>query len=291
MSENTQSQIVELDRKDFPPELLEIPEVPEKLYIRGKMPPADFKRLSIVGSRSASPYGKTVTKALVEGLAGAPVSILSGLALGIDGIAHEEAIKAGLHTMAIPGSGINESAIYPRAHARLAQRIVESGGCLLSEYEPDFRATVWSFPRRNRIMAGLSHAVLIIEAQEKSGTLITGRLATDYNRDVLTVPGSIFDSRSYGPHMLLRLGATLIRNSNDILEALHIKQKEEVRDTTTLTTSEKNILNLAEVCESKDDIIRTSGLSSGEALAILLSLELKGFIEEKLGRIFTKNNS
>ena len=120
------------------------------------------------------------------------------LLLGIDSIAHRSALDAGLKTIAVPGSGLDDDALYPREHLQLAREIVEKGGALVSEYEPDFKATTWSFPRRNRIMAGLSKAVLVVEAERPSGTLITARLALDYGRDVFAVPGSIFSETSRG---------------------------------------------------------------------------------------------
>ncbi len=191
--------IREMKKKEFPTQLLEIPQPPEKLYIRGELPSPDTKLLCVVGSRRYTNYGKEACEKLISGLRGYDVAIVSGLAIGIDGIAHEAAMNAGLKTIAIPGSGLGVSAIHPIAHIGLAQKILDSGGCMLSEYEADFRSTLWSFPQRNRIMAGLSCAVLVIEAEIKSGTLITSRMATDYNKDVLTVPGNIFSKTSEGP--------------------------------------------------------------------------------------------
>ncbi len=151
------------------------------------------------------------------------VTIISGLALGIDGLAHKAALKAGLKTLAVPGSGLDATVLYPRSHLQLAEEIVRNGGALLSEFKPQTQAATWTFPKRNRIMAGLSHAVLVIEAELKSGTLITSKLATEYNRDVLTMPGSIFSSTSEGPHMLIKLGATPVTASEDILRTLGIE--------------------------------------------------------------------
>src|SRR3989344_4788228 len=184
--------ISELAKESWPKELLEIPQPPETLYIRGKLPAPEFVRLCVVGSRKYTPYGREACEKLIGELRGHPVCIVSGLALGIDRIAHEAALKAGLPTIAVPGSGLDIEVIYPKSNLGLAKDILKHGGCLLSELPPKEKATTWTFPQRNRIMAGLSRAVLIIEAEQKSGTLITSRLATEYNRDVLTVPGSIF---------------------------------------------------------------------------------------------------
>jgi DNA processing protein len=204
----------------LPRALCEIYDKPERLYIRGQLAPKEYVYLTVVGSRRASEYGKEVTKTLIQGLAGYPISIVSGLAIGIDCIAHETALSVGLHTTSFPGSSLEDGMIYPRSSWDLALRILESGGCLLSEYGKDKKTLPWMFHMRNRLMAGISKAVLIIEATEKSGSMITARAGTEYNRDVLTVPGSIFSPGSYGPHSLIRLGAVPITKSEDILEVL-----------------------------------------------------------------------
>lgn len=278
----------EISRDHFPSLLKQIPDPPKQLWSIGTLPKEDNKILCIVGSRSYSPYGKEICEELIEGLTGLPITIVSGLALGIDTIAHASALKAKLQTIAVPGSGLGEKVLYPRSNIGLARKIIESDGGLLSDFEPEFRATTWSFPQRNRIMAGMSHAVLVIEAGLKSGTLITSRLATDYNRDVLTVPGSIFSKLSEGPHMLLRLGATLIRNSEDILEALHLEvPKEKIKEKVyeDCSPEELKILELlTNPCE-KNDLIRRSGFSPSETNSILAVLELKGLIKESMGEI------
>lgn len=282
------SSIKEIERKDFPELLIEIPDPPKRLWGIGTLPISSHKFLCVVGSRSYSPYGKEVCESLITGLAGFPITIISGLALGIDSIAHASALRAGLQTIAVPGSGLSENVLYPRSNLGLARKIVEKGGGLISEFEPDFKATTWSFPQRNRIMAGMSHATLVIEAGIQSGTLITSRLATDYNRDVLTVPGSIFGKLSEGPHMLLRLGATLIRTSEDILEALHIEvPKEKVREKVyeDCSLEEKKIIELLKNPRERNEIMRLSGFSPSETNAILAVLELKGLIKESLGEI------
>lgn len=269
-----------LEKNEWPLLIPEMPDPPKKLYLRGALPNNENKLLAIVGSRAATAYGKEVTKKLVLGLRGYPITIVSGLAIGIDACAHEAALDAGLHTISVPGSGINDDVLYPTRNKRLATRILESGGGLLSEFEPDFRATAWSFPARNRIMAGMSHAVLVIEAQIRSGTLITSRLATEYNRDVLTVPGSIFSATSAGPHMLIRLGATPVTASNDILEALHFDTEEEVQKTIELSPDEQKIYSLLSEPLSRDELIRRCGLTTSSASVIVSLLELKDVVKE-----------
>jgi DNA processing protein len=233
-----------------------------------------------------------VCEKLIRGLAGYPIVILSGLALGIDTIAHETAIDNNILTMAIPGSGLDEKVIYPSSNKRLAEKILDCGGLLLSEYEPDFHATAWSFPRRNRLMAGLADAVLVIEAEIKSGTLITARLATDYNRDVMTVPGSIFSDTSEGPNLLLKLGATPITSSQDILEAFGLatdnNSKQAELDLSDCSPNEIRVLQCLDIPVDRDELSRRSGLSARDLNQVLTLMELKGLIKENAGEIYRK---
>lgn len=208
---------------EFPPLLAEIPKPPSVLYIEGTLPPPTTTYLTVVGSRKVSRYGRDACEHLIQGLSGYPISIVSGLALGIDGIAHEAALKARLHTVAIPGSGLSEKVLYPRTHLSLAKEIVKAGGALLSECEPEEPAAPYQFPKRNRLLAGISSATLIIEATEKSGTLITAKYASDFNRDLMIVPHSIFSESGSGGHLFMRLGAAPVRTPEDILEILQIE--------------------------------------------------------------------
>lgn len=208
--------------------LSEIPEPPSLLRERGNWPPADHKLLVVVGSRALSPYGKEVCEKLIKDLAGYPISIVSGLALGTDAVAHKAAIAAGLHTIAVPGSGLADEVIYPRSNAALAKEILASGGLLLSEHEDSHKARVFDFPSRNRIMVGLSHAVLIIESGPQSGTLITARLTHEYNRDLLCVPHRITDPHGFGAHLFIRMGATLVADAAHILEMLGLEPKDKL---------------------------------------------------------------
>jgi len=280
--------IVKITPADFPPLLREISDPPECLYIKGTLPdPFSYMYLSVVGSRKYSNYGKDVCRTLIEGLRGYPVAIVSGLALGIDSIAHEAALAAGLPTIAVPGSGLNEEVLYPASNRGLAKKILAAGGALLSEFEPDFHATLYSFPQRNRIMAGLSKAVLIIEAEKKSGTLITARLAMDYNRDVLTVPGSIFSKTSGGPHYLIRNGATPVSTSADILDALGIATlaSNTQRNLDSCSPEEKHIIELISEPLSRDELIERAGLPAQTVNALISMLEIKEFVREEGGEI------
>ena len=287
---------------EFPPQLCEIPQPPKKLYCVGEVPRTDLY-LAVVGSRKYTDYGRRVCQMLIQGLRGASVTIVSGLAIGIDALAHETALECGLPTIAVPGSGLGAEVLYPKQNRELAERIVapSAGGgarsCLLSEFEPDFRATDWSFPQRNRIMAGLSHATLVIEAHQKSGTLITARLALDYNRQVLTVPGSVLSSASDGTNWLLKQGATPISSVDDLRAALGLAAISATDSQATLfdhvlsqaTPDEQKILTLLRAePKNRDELLDESGLSSMQTSIAVSGLEIKGLIEEQLGRFVLK---
>lgn len=278
-----------LSIEDKPVALLkEIPEPPKQLYFRGRLPAPELSLLTVVGSRRYTSYGKAAVEHLVSGLTGYPVGIVSGLALGIDSLAHEAALKAGLYTLAVPGSGINDEVIYPREHLSLARRILEADGGLLSEFAPDFRATKWSFVQRNRIMAGLSPATLVIEAAEKSGTLVTARLVSDYNRELLVVPGSIFGANSAGPHQFLKLGATPVTSPEDILLALGLEsdtaitKKPSVQED-SLSSLETTILKALIDPLDRDSLIRACRLPVAEANVLIMEMEIKGLIKDDGG--------
>lgn len=282
------SNLVHLSSSEFPEVLApvrEIPEPPKELWLAGRLPDEDVTLLCVVGSRRYTNYGAEVVRHLIAGLSGLRVCIVSGLALGIDSIAHAAALETGLHTMAVPGSGLSDKVLYPRSNQNLARKIIESGGCLLSEYAPETKAAKWTFPKRNRLMVGLSKAVLVIEAGRPSGTLITARLSTEYNRDLLAVPGAIFNQNAAGPNWLIASGATPITSAEDLTKALGLDAKSKNTEQ-YLTKDELAIVNLLkEAPLSRDDLIRQSGLLAGGAASVLISLELKGVITEQLGHI------
>src|SRR3989344_374211 len=196
-----------LSPREPPPLLREIPDPPKRLHLRGQLPSTEHKWLAVVGSRAISSYGRQAVRHLIEGLRGYPVVIVSGLAYGTDAEAHKAALEAGLPTVAVPGSGLDWDVLYPRANVGLAREILKAGGALLSEEKPETKAADYTFPKRNRIMAGLCRAVLIIEAKEQSGSLITARLTVEYNRELLVVPGSIFCEKSKRTQQFLRIVA------------------------------------------------------------------------------------
>ena len=270
----------------YPPALREIPQPPTRLWLRGALPPPEMKRLAVVGSRALSRYGKESCEYLLAGLAGYPISIISGLALGADACAHRAALAAGLHTVAVPGSGLADAALYPRANAALAADILAGGGALLSEQEPAHRARPEDFPSRNRLMVGLADAVLVIEAGPQSGTLITARLASEYNRDLLCVPHRIGDAHGFAAHLFLRLGAAAVSDPLHILEALRIAPhapESAAAAPRALAGTEKCVYDALAVPRARDELIRASGCAAGEALTALATLELRGVIKEEFG--------
>ncbi|TSA44173.1 DNA-protecting protein DprA [bacterium] len=279
-------EIRELVRKEWPAQLLEIPQLPKKLWVRGVMPPEGTKLLAVVGSRAMTQYGREACTNLITGLAGYPISIVSGLALGVDACAHKAALAAGLHTIAIPGSGLDDSVIGPRTNLGLAKDILASGGALVSEHEPQYLAHAYDFPSRNRIMVGMSHAVLIVEASNKSGTLITARLASEYNRDLLAIPHRIGDPHAFGPHLFIRLGAALVSEPLHILEVLGIPPREGAATgvaPSDLEDAELVIWSMLKESKTRDEILRAVDLPAGEALTALVALELRGLVKEEYG--------
>ncbi|PIR24069.1 DNA-protecting protein DprA [Candidatus Campbellbacteria bacterium CG11_big_fil_rev_8_21_14_0_20_44_21] len=282
-------EVRELLVEDFPSLLHQIEDPPENLFISGSLPGPEYKFLCVVGSRKYSPYGKEVCQKLLSGLAGENIAIVSGLAMGIDTIAHEAALAAGLKTVAVPGSGLDESVLYPRTNLGLAKRIVASGGALLSEFELKFRPAPWNFPQRNRIMAGMSEGALIIEAEEKSGTLITARLSMEYNREVMVVPGGILSQNSFGSNNLLKDGARPVFSSEDILEALGLEKKEkEEKDYKNMGPEEKIIMERLRQPMAKEELIALLDMPVTKINILLSSLEIKGIIKESYGKIVLK---
>jgi DNA processing protein len=270
----------------LPTLLSEIPDKPKRLFIRGEFPSESLFFLAIVGSRTYTPYGASVCENIVRGLRGFPFVIVSGLALGIDGIAHASALQAGLPTVAVPGSGLDDSVLYPRVHHALARAILEAGGALISEFPPDWKPRPESFPKRNRIMAGLCHATLVIEAEEKSGTLITARLATEYNREVLAVPHDVRSPTCKGPHQLLKTGASLIEHADDILTLFGIQKEEKKKPQENYTPQETLLLSL--LPRPRDELVTllaTHDIGVSEANILIASLELRDSISEKGGLV------
>lgn len=266
------------------PQLQELPQPPQQLFIRGTIP-KNVTFLAIVGSRANTPYGKAVCESLIEGLKGYPICIVSGLALGIDAIAHHAALKVGLPTVAFPGSGLVQEKIYPRSHLPLAKEILKKGGALISEFNSDYQATPWGFLERNRLVAGIAKAVVIIEAKERSGALTTARLGTEYNKIVMTIPGSIYSELSKGTNFLLKQGAVPITSSEDILKELGFTTKEQLPTLFDITKEEEMILKLLSTPLTKDELLKVSKMEIKTLNIILSTLEIKGYITEIMSKL------
>ncbi len=281
--------------ESFPPLLKQINDPPKHLYIQGNIDPLfdpTYKILCVVGTRRYSHYGKEATEKIISGLKGYNICVVSGLAVGIDSIAHRTALDAGLHTVAFPGSGLDRSVLYPQDHIPLAEEILEKGGALISELDLTYPSMRHTFPQRNRLMAGVSHGVLAIECGMKSGTMITTKNAAQYNRDVAAVPGSIFSPLSEGPHYLIGEGAMSVTCSDDLLEFLGFARRNgqsklplgEDPRFQQLSAGDKMILRYLEKgARNKDQLIRELGIDSQTLNMILTSLELEGFIKEESG--------
>lgn len=272
-------------KDEFPSLINEINDPPTKLNIIGKLPNKGTRTLCIVGARRHSSYGKEACTKLISGLKGHDICIVSGLALGIDSLAHRTAIDNGIQTIAFPGSGLKKDILYPRTNIKLAEEIVYSGGALISEFENNQASALWTFPKRNRLMAGMSHAVIVIEAELVSGTLITSKLATDYNRDVGAVPGQIYSKLSDGPNMLISKGAKVIRSSDDILEMLDMAKSEDQTIQSKLfpelTHNQKTIIDYLSIePHTSEQLINRSGINVREFTGIISVLEINNIIEE-----------
>jgi DNA processing protein len=274
-----------ISKNEYPLLLRQVERAPQFLDVAGTLPPDDYKYLCVIGARRYSSYGNQVCKALIEGLRGYPIVIVSGLAVGIDSLAHRYALESGLKTISFPGSGLSERSMYPSVHLNLALDIVEQGGALLSPFEPQQLGTRWTFPVRNELMAACSHATLIIESRQKSGTMITARAALNLGRDVLVVPGSIFSELSSGPHALLGDGATPITSSTDILRALGFENvplhtnslfTERIH---SLPSEQQKILRLLQFeSRTTSELIEHTGLTASELNIHLSNFELEGLI-------------
>lgn len=257
-------------RLELPPLLRAIHDPPARLYLRGAAEPSLLAQpaVAIVGARACSPYGAQVARMLGRELARTGVVVVSGLARGIDGEAHRGALETEGHTVAVLGCGIDRD--YPAAHAQLAQQIAERS-LLVSEYEPGVEPAPWRFPARNRIVAGLCAATIVVEARERSGALITADFALEEGREVFAVPGEITSALSAGANALLRLGATPLTSAADVLEALGIEPPLGV-------AGESPLLELLPA--SADELVRQTGLRAGEVVAALAELELAGLASE-----------
>ena len=266
---------------DYPSLLQEIPDPPPLLYVRGTLEPEDAWAVAVVGTRRASVYGKEVTRRLVTELARSGITVVSGLARGIDGVAHRAALEAGGRTIAVLGCGVDR--VYPPEHRSLARRIVEQGA-LISEYPLGTPPEARNFPPRNRIISGLSLGVLITEAGQGSGALITADYAAEQGRDVFAVPGSILAAGSAGTNRLIQEGAKLVMESADVLRELNltmVAEQAQAREVLPETETEAAILaHLGTEPVHVDDLGRMVGLPIAEVTSALTLMELKGMVRQ-----------
>ena len=284
------TEFVPLASDLYPAKLRNIADPPPYLFFIGDPGILNKPAIAVVGSRKPSDYGLRMTARIAGELAQSGIVIISGLAYGIDGAAHQAALDAGGLTAAVFGCGLDT--IYPAGHSSLARRITETG-CLISEFEKGIKPERFNFPVRNRIVAGLAEGVLVIEAAEKSGALVTALLALEQNREVLALPGSVDSKLSYGPNNLIKQGATAITSAQDIFDYFKwhrsAAEKSKAPDLSNLSKEEQIIYNCLTVQPIHlDEINRKNGLGHGKTAEALLNLEMKGFIIRKPGNYVVK---
>jgi DNA processing protein len=265
----------------YPSRLKEIYDYPPILYVRGSLLPQDEWCLAVVGTRRATVYGRQVTEEIVADLVRNRITIVSGLAKGIDSVAHQSALAAGGRTIAVFGCGLD--IVYPAENAALARDIIQHGA-LLSEFPLGTKPRAENFPRRNRIMSGLSLGVLVVEADETSGAMMTARLALEQNREVFAIPGSILSPASRGTNRLLQEGAKLVRSYTDILEELNltaVAQQMEIKEVIPASDTETLLLKqLSAEPTHIDEVCLGTGLPIATVSSTLAMMELKGLIKQ-----------
>lgn len=284
--------LIGFPQDEYPALLKTIPDPPLVLYVRGELR-AEELAVALVGSRKATPYGLNVTHFLAADLGQAGFSIVSGLARGVDARAHNTALEAGARTIAVLGSGVD--VIYPAEHGTLAKRIAGQGA-VVSEFPLTTPPHRENFPVRNRIISGLSYGVIVVEASLKSGSLITARMAAEQGREVMAVPGSIFNESSRGCHALLKDGAALVQNWKDVVEQLpqeaskKVAEVKEPKSEADLTSLEKNVMDLLSFEQPKhiDQIAQILGIKMQELLGVLVDLELRNYVSQMPGKQFVR---
>ena len=288
--ENTDIEIITYQDKVFPKKLKEIFPPPAVLYAKGNINLLNNPSIGVVGSRKMSDYGQAACIHITRPLIKSGLVIVSGLAIGIDATAHKNALQLNGPTIAVLGSGINKEVLFPAQNRTLADEIIEKGGLIISEYSPTTKAARPYFPARNRIISGLSLATIVIEAQRKSGALITAFKALEQNREVFTVPGSIFSGNSDGTNYLLKKGAIPVLSGQEILDELHLTSCEEPPPARNLTLDEQKIINiLSGEPLHIDKIIKKTRLNANIAVSLLTSMELDEIITNLGNNKFIKN--
>lgn len=273
-------RVVTQEDPDYPPRLRHISQAPPVLYVKGRWQPEDDWAVAVVGTRKATAYGRRVAEDVARFLAQHRVTVVSGLARGIDSMAHRAALEAGGRTVAVLAHGPDQ--IYPPEHRHLARRIEEQGA-LISDYPPGTRPEAAHFPARNRIISGLSLAVVVVEAGERSGALITAAFAADQGRDVFAVPGSIYAAQSQGTLRLIQQGAYLLRQPEDLAQVLQlslIPQQQQARQSLPQDPMERLLWEALHQPTHIDDLCERTGLPSAQVSALLTLMELKGLVKQ-----------
>lgn len=282
-------QVLKITDKEYPELLKKIHDPPEALYLRGDAGFLNGRCIAVVGTRTATSYGKEIANRLSQDLSRCGFTIVSGLASGIDTEAHKGALAAGGATIAVFGCGIDT--IFPRENTELAEEI-EKRGTLVSEYDSGVPGAKWTFPRRNRIISGLSVGVVMVEGHWDSGAMITAKLALDEGREVFAVPGKVDIDQTKGPHWLIKQGAKLVENVDDILDEFNMQRTSggevaKAADYSQLSIEEGKIVScLTKEPKHIDEISALSKLSSQEALGLLSILEIKGLVKQLPGKYF-----
>ena len=272
-----------LSSAQYPIALRNIYQPPSPLYYRGAMPEPDALMIAFVGSRKMTDYGRKATEHIISGLADQNITIISGLAYGVDAHAHRCALKYGLKTIAVLGGGIDDKTIYPKEHLNLAKEIIAAGGAIISQFPPGTIPMPRNFPVRNTIIAGMSRATVIIEADFKSGARITGKLALAENRDVFALPGNIFDQQSRGTNDLIKQGAAPITSAEDILRMYGLKKEPKTKGQILdgLAENEQKILkNIGPRGTSLAQLQKKTSLPPAELSIGLTKLEMLDIIRK-----------
>lgn len=281
---------IKIEDADYPESLKKIPDAPKALYYRGILPTNDEQCFGIVGTRHPSPYGQQTTLQITGELAETGLTVVSGMAPGIDTFAHKACVERGKRTIAVLGTGLDEESIYPQSNLELSRKIIETGGCLLSELPSGTHGSTFTFPKRNRIVSGLSLGILVVEAKEKSGSLITARYATQHHKKLFAIPGPISSLNSQGPNKLIKNGARLVESANDILEELNIQKpfgKARGRQLTAENNEEQLILQtLQEEPLYIDAIIESTKLNASVVGSTLALMEISGKIRNLGGNVY-----
>ncbi len=281
---------ISIKDKNYPALLKKISGAPKILYYRGTLPTNKEKCFAVVGTRRPSDYGQQATIKITNELLDAGIVIVSGMAPGIDTFAHQTCVQRGARTIAVFGTGVDEKSIYPRDNLQLSRDILKHGGCLISEYPPSTRATKFTFPARNRIVSALSLGVLVVEAKEKSGSLITANLAIQQKKKLFAVPGPIYTLNSKGPNSLIKAGATLTESAQDIFDVLDIDPKRVLQKIIAESPEEELIFDaLQEGSLYIDAIIKKTKLSVPVVGSTLALMEISGKIRNLGGNTYSLN--